>query len=91
MGHYALNDGENVAQEMVEEGDVVYKMHPCSEDNQQNGGNEGFFAGHNGSVRSRKNTRSYMQLGCILQTGAKLDNKGENRLALPPPLIIVPV
>ena len=84
MGHYAFNDRENVAQEMVEKGDVMYKMHPCSEDDQQNSGDDGFFAGHNRSVRSRKNTRSYMQLGCILHTGAKLSNKGENRLALPP-------
>ena len=49
MGHHALLHGEDVSEEMVEERHVMHEMHAGAEDDQQDRGDDGFFAGHNDS------------------------------------------
>ena len=43
---------------------MVYEMHTGAKEDQQNGGNDGFFVGHKKCTSNDKNTTSILQPGC---------------------------
>jgi hypothetical protein len=50
---------------VIEEGSVVNEMHAGADDDQQNNGDYGLFAGHKQFVYRHNNKRLIMQPGCI--------------------------
>jgi hypothetical protein len=51
---------------------VVHEMHAGADDDQQNNGDYGLFAGHKQFVYRHKNKRFIMQLGCIFRNSQLL-------------------
>ena len=74
MGHHAFCNGEDIAEKVIEEGSVVHEMHAGADDDQQNNGDDGLFAGHKQFVYRNKNNRVIMQPGCILRNSGKITN-----------------
>ena len=52
---------------------MVYEMHTGAKEDQQNGGNDGFFAGHKNCASYDKGITSILQPGCNMPPGKKND------------------
>ena len=64
---------------MVEERRMVDEVHACAEEDQQDDGDDGFFAGHKYFTSNYKENASILQPGCKLEkaslTGTHFDGE----------------